>query len=333
MDPHQLTAALTAAFQTLDISRPQLPSFDPSTDDVHEWLLKFNAATHNKSGTDKINSLPLVLQKSALQWYIIRKQSVTATTTWAQIESDIKAQFAKNITAIIQELHLRVQRASESAADYCPDVIRLCNLYNPAMLEVEKVAHLMRGLSATLREKIILMQPKTSSEFMNNIATIESSSSALSHDSNIDPYKIIETLTTALVSKNVTSSAQQEPTSPQFYQQPAPDVISDIQRQLSSLQRKLNSIESRSVSNQRSAYNQRSLNNQGSVYDQRAFREQRRSNNRDGRFVSPQRYAQNYQTDVRCHTCGRYGHIRRNCPQNVPRDSSRSRSSSTFPEN
>ncbi|RWS24175.1 hypothetical protein B4U80_13260, partial [Leptotrombidium deliense] len=323
MDPQQLATALATAFQSIDISKPQLPSFEPATQDINEWLLKFEASTKGKTDTEKISILPLVLQNAALQWYAIRKSTIVPTTTWAEIERELKQEFAKNLCSIIQELHLRTQRENETAIDYCRDVIRLCLSYNSQMSEIEKVAHLMRGISATLRDKLILMQPKTSSEFMTNVNTLEASKQM---SSNYDPQKVIETLTLALIDKN--KASEKATVVPQLYQQPTNDPLHEIQQQLSTMQEKMMLLERDSKFNHRySNLNQRgsNFNHHDSNYNHSrngSFRNLHGWGFRPQSFYNPNGQAynrpqNNVRSRVRCHNCGKIGHFARDLPAKV----------------
>ncbi|RWS04997.1 hypothetical protein B4U79_18337 [Dinothrombium tinctorium] len=238
MDVDALTAALTTAFKELDLHRTSLPPFDPSKQDINDWILTFNSATANKTDEQKINYLPSVLQNTALQWYATRKRTQSNESDWKSWETALIAEFGKKLPAILQELNTRQQRQNEQTIDYCRDILRLCSLCNPLMTETEKIAHLTRGISPALKGKVILMNANTSSDFIDNVRFLESHKDSSQPN---DQSRIIETLALALIEKTK-SEAKDNQNAPQLFQQsirPMDEEIRKIHGQLQRLQEEI----------------------------------------------------------------------------------------------
>ncbi|RWS21712.1 hypothetical protein B4U80_11786, partial [Leptotrombidium deliense] len=209
MDPQAFADALSQAFQTLDFNRPGIPCFDPAKQDVNEWIIAFNAVTNGKTDQQKIQFLPNTLQNSALRWFTGQaSQANFANRTWQQWEDAIKHEFGRKLNNIVRDLHTRQQKEHEKATEFCRETLRLCSQTNPNMTEEEKIEHLMRGIKPDLRERIFLMSPTDSNDFVTKIGSLETMQFK---SGSADIQSLADSLVTQIVSKmNIQSHNNRE---------------------------------------------------------------------------------------------------------------------------
>ena len=150
----------------------RIPLFSPESDDVNDWIVAFEVLTSRKV-EQRVELLPTVLKKKALSWYASQYRSLNGQVrSWDEWKAALQSEFGRSVMAILNELCNRCQRDNETPHEYYQSVIGLCSLSNPAMTEVEKINHLLRGLNNGLREKMILMCPSTSQDFLDKLNRI-----------------------------------------------------------------------------------------------------------------------------------------------------------------
>ena len=173
-------------------------SFTPESDDVNDWIVAFEVLTSRKM-EQRVELLPTVLKKKALSWYASQHRSLNGQVrSWDEWKAALQSEFGRSIMAILNELCNRSQRDNETPHEYYQSIIGLCSLANPAMTEVEKINHLLRGLNNGLREKMILMCPSTSQDFLEKLNRIHVNIPPRVKD---DQSNVVEILAKALANK------------------------------------------------------------------------------------------------------------------------------------
>lgn len=167
-----LINALTTAFQNLD--RPSYRKFNGTTEEVEDWLVVYEAQAHRLTDEQKVNKLWTVLEGRAAEWLIQQKRSPSPPATWQQWKDALKQQFGRTKQDYLMQLTNRCQRFDENLIDYYHDVIQLCLHTNPQMNEEEKICHLIKGLLPEVKEKMLIMCPTSSNDFLSKLRVIAS---------------------------------------------------------------------------------------------------------------------------------------------------------------
>lgn len=223
LNQEQLTAIITAAMQGLQLHQNTAspPKFVPNSDDVNDWLVAFNTTMASADDSTKIAKMPTVLTDRALTWFCCQKQTTAgASRSWSDWEIELKKEFGRNEMSILLELDNLKQGTLKPEA-YYHRVLALCSKVNPNMSELEKVQKLQRGLNPELRNKMTLMFPTSSSDFLAKLQHLSTSNVAEVQEKS-DQQKIIDSLITLLGQKSEKPTQTQStgPTiQPSYYQE------------------------------------------------------------------------------------------------------------------
>lgn len=167
-----LLEAMTTSFRSL-CAPVKIPKFNPILQEVAGWLATYKQAIPQEK--ERINQLNSAFKGTASNWYATERRLLNGTErNWNEWERAIYEEFGKNEADVFNELNNRKQQPGEDSKKYCSEVINLCSLANMHMSEQEKINYLLRGLQPQFREKIVLMRPKTSTQFVKDLKVIES---------------------------------------------------------------------------------------------------------------------------------------------------------------
>ena len=145
----------------------QPPFSGYQTEDVNEWIAKFNRLTrfYRWSNAKKLGALQLLLNGPALAWFqtLPREttgnfESLTEALTNRYGSQDLKF-------VIRQELYARKQYENEPLVTYTEDIIKKCQRLNLADIEMMNI--FVNGLRADIINHVLLNQPKTFAEAEN----------------------------------------------------------------------------------------------------------------------------------------------------------------------
>ena len=160
-----MQAALEGNAQSGLFKQPPFSGFQ--NEDVNEWVVKFNrlARFYGWGNAKKLSALPLLLNGPALAWFQTLSDE-TAGTFDSLIEALIARFGNQNIQFLIrQELYARKQLEHEPLVTYTEDIIKKCQRLN--LNELEMMNIFINGLSAELKNHVVLNQPKTFTEAEN----------------------------------------------------------------------------------------------------------------------------------------------------------------------
>lgn len=202
--------AMIAAFTAAAIGNRQAPVFDPSTDRINEFFVKFNAVMSGASDGDKISKLAVSLKNDALSWYVSElEKPAAANRTFAEWQAILSSQFAKSSTSLCNELFANKQKEKQTAVEYFHSTLRMCSAVDSTMSEEIKLAHLQRGLKKPLQEKIKLMKPKTTAEFLTDLQSLNELADE-ANDKDDQQKKLIEILTLQLAHEKAKAQPAEE---------------------------------------------------------------------------------------------------------------------------
>lgn len=152
------------------------PTFKGTPEEsVTEWLTCYEhvASLNTWDADTKVKFLYLALEGDAKKWYTT--QILTgAPDSWEAWTTRIKSCFSSRHAAEIAHLRLqnRIQLPSERPEQYYYDVMQLCARLDPTMTEEDRLRHLLRGLSPSTMEKIVISNPGSCAEFLQILQRI-----------------------------------------------------------------------------------------------------------------------------------------------------------------
>lgn len=188
--------ALVNAFKSVSLSSRQIPLFDPTTDRINEFLVKFNSCLDGASGSEKISKLAASLKGDALTWYVTELDTAPGKMrTFEEWQELLRKQFSKSSQTLCAELFANRQKSKQTPVEYYHATLRMCSMVDPQMSEQMKLMHLQRGLQQSTLEKIKLMKPKTTSEFLTDLQSLQEEIEEKKDESQ---QKLIEILTIQL---------------------------------------------------------------------------------------------------------------------------------------
>ena len=129
----------------------------------------FEATKTDKN--DRRRLLPMCFGDDVKKWYRNENR--------ASDYDEFKQQFISTFTSstyklkIISRMINRRQGNGESVQTYFYDMISLCTRFNQSMGEDEKVVHILRGLKPSIQERIIINNPKSCEELLDQAKRIE----------------------------------------------------------------------------------------------------------------------------------------------------------------
>ena len=197
-EPSRESSYLINMIQQMSQVSKRVPIFNPESDEINDWIIAFEIATKGKEER-RVDLLPTALKNKAFSWFASQHRVLNGEDrSWDQWKESLTIEFGRSSMAVLNELCNRRQKESESPKDYYQSVITLCSMANPLMSEVEKISHLLRGLTVSLREKMILMCPTSAKDFLEkmNMLNVSTPSSSKTDQSNL-----VELLAKALAEK------------------------------------------------------------------------------------------------------------------------------------
>ena len=159
--------------------------FREDLESVHEWLRSFESTARANAWSDeeKINCLPCYLSGTPQKWFYAFEASSGSSNRWTW--NYVKRSLEDNFGGVIQKqewkgmLSRRVQGQEEDSTVYFHDVIDLCNKVDPAMLEEDKIQHVMEGLAPEILRMIALADNGTLKKLRDNIEKVRVTSSVI----------------------------------------------------------------------------------------------------------------------------------------------------------
>ena len=238
-----MISQITAVVSQLQVSQLPIPKFNPAADNVEDWLAAFESTIPNE--TLRVSRLGIALQASAASWYASQLRVLGRNNrSWSQWRAALVAEFSSHQRALFTTLLNHTQRPGQDPIEFYRKTIQLCRQVNAQMQEPEILNHLLRGIEPSLRDKLILMCPTTSADFLAKLQLLCSSTPIPTSAPN-DQAKLIETLALALVEKQ-----QPHAVEPQFYQRPEHDELYELRVRVRELERQLAEARSRPSSPQ-----------------------------------------------------------------------------------
>lgn len=146
-------------------------------DNVESYLAQFERISKANGWDDnkKLVVIPCYLEGAALKWYENLEARLGEGITWEQIRSGMKEAFQSIAwdEQLEYRLRMRMQADDEPVESYFQDVINLCAKVDPDMAERSKIKHVLRGLTPSLLEKVMVLDNDTLGSLLRNIRRIQ----------------------------------------------------------------------------------------------------------------------------------------------------------------
>jgi hypothetical protein len=202
------------------------------------------------TSADRRRLLPLCFGDDIKKWYRLEER-----------ESDYNAfrrTFVTTFTSAAHKLQLvsrlnnRRQGPSEPVQTYFYDVLSLCKRFNPAMDKDEQIVHLLKGLRPSLRERLIIHNPDTCQEFLDQAKRVEVAVNITQlHEPRMAEVDSATEETTAAIGRLSVSNTAHAP----MYSNRQPNTASSASSSSRFPQRRTSFTSSRSTSSQLVCYN------------------------------------------------------------------------------
>jgi hypothetical protein len=134
------------------------------TENVHHWLKRLEIVREVAGWDDNrtLGMLRLNLLDVASQWF--ETLDPNDKKDLKKVVAAMTVKFGRDRMFLNNELLNRRQFNVESVAAYSHHVLELCNAINPKMAEEEKIFHLIRGMNEHLATHVLLQQPTSAKE-------------------------------------------------------------------------------------------------------------------------------------------------------------------------
>ncbi|UYV70958.1 hypothetical protein LAZ67_8001255 [Cordylochernes scorpioides] len=132
------------------------PNFAGKTSEYpHQWLKDYDRAARYNGWDDSMSIANVIffLEDTAKRWYENEEENLKS---W-QTDNLVQKAEAK--------LKSRAQKANESSESYIQDILGFCSQVNPAMMEGEKLGHLMKGVKEHIYQVLFPVEMASVEEF------------------------------------------------------------------------------------------------------------------------------------------------------------------------
>ena len=144
-------------------------------ENVNDWLELFEIAATANAWDAKVKRqrVGAYLEGTAQKWFI-NYHKKNETSEWAAFLNELQICFGfqNKMVASLDELQSRKMTMGEKFEDYYFDKIRLCEQYNSNMTDLEKVSHIIKGLTPTLIDRAYADNCQTPQALFNKLKWI-----------------------------------------------------------------------------------------------------------------------------------------------------------------
>jgi hypothetical protein len=158
---------------------------------------------------DRRRYLPMYFGKDIKKWYRNGEYNM---------DYDLfKEQFVSTFTSSGYKLKLyskiinRHQRHDEPVQSYHYDILSLCSKLNHGMSESEKILHLLRGLKPSILQQVMMFDPKTCSDLLEQAKRAEAAAAIIQPQASMTTNNMPESIeeTTAALRRTTINNNQQ----------------------------------------------------------------------------------------------------------------------------
>lgn len=275
-------------------------------DNVESYVTQFDRIS-KANGWDerkKLVVIPCYLEGAALKWYENLEARLGDAITWENVKNGLKEAFQSIAWDEQQEyrLRMRMQEGDEPVESYFQDVINLCAKVDPGMTERCQIKHVLRGLSPSLLEKVMVLENDSLQGLLSNIRRVQTARYMAGH-------RVDQLL--GGTSRDPTANTS---TGPQGFHQTPRESTSRLESQFETLASEFSKLRVRLLENSMKTTSTPVEGRDASVPQ---HSRDRSYNPTGGRFSGPRRGRGGRTADGRviCYRCNRVGHYAINCRQ------------------
>ncbi|UYV84067.1 hypothetical protein LAZ67_X001053 [Cordylochernes scorpioides] len=159
------------------LQQPRNPSAFGGKDSEcpYQWLRDYDRVSRHNGWDESLCLANVIfyLEGTAKCWFENVEESLNS---WPRFKEEFLKIFGDQehfVRKAESKLKIRAQRIGEPSESYIQDILNLCRQVNPAMGEVEKLAHLMKGVAEDIFQALLPVEMATVDEFSRQCRRIE----------------------------------------------------------------------------------------------------------------------------------------------------------------
>ncbi|UYV83187.1 hypothetical protein LAZ67_23000101 [Cordylochernes scorpioides] len=159
------------------LQQPRNPSAFGGKDSEcpYQWLSDYDRVSRHNGWDESLCLANVIfyLEGTAKCWFENVEESLNS---WPRFKEEFLKIFGDQehfVRKAESKLKIRAQRIGEPSESYIQDILNLCRQVNPAMGEIEKMAHLMKGVAEDIFQALLPVEMATVDEFSRQCRRIE----------------------------------------------------------------------------------------------------------------------------------------------------------------
>ncbi|CAN7951135.1 unnamed protein product [Ixodes pacificus] len=130
-------------------------------EDVEEWVDFYSRVSlHNKwDDHTKLANVVFYLSDVAKTWFLNHESDITSWEVFSSRVHEVFGRPEDRKAAARRRLTVRAQLPTEGYTSYIEDILTLCRKVDPAMPEVDRVRHVLKGIAEEAVHLFVLQPP------------------------------------------------------------------------------------------------------------------------------------------------------------------------------
>src|SRR5690606_28408488 len=179
---------------------------------------KHYCACHSADSSFQLANVKYFLKDEASVWWRNQQDSVKSFEEFCDVFLKIYGNPEKTRSKALKLLSNRPQRTGESCFAYVQAIQRLCYQVDPAMLEVEKVRYILRGIAKNVFWILALKRVSTVSQLLTEVQELDTLLANRLESSHVDQLDNVIEVPSFLADSSEGSSESSESDEPELTQ-------------------------------------------------------------------------------------------------------------------